>query len=46
MTSARQEILERIRNATGGSTPGREAEYAAVPRDYTCAGSLGTDEKL
>jgi L-lactate dehydrogenase complex protein LldG len=46
MTSARQEILERIRDATGGSTLGREADYAAVPRNYICAGSLGADEKL
>jgi L-lactate dehydrogenase complex protein LldG len=50
MTSARQQILERIRDATGGSTPGstpaREADYAAVPRTYICAGSLNAGEKL
>ncbi len=46
MISARQEILERIRDATGGSTPGREGEYAAVPRKYLCAGSLHSNEKL
>jgi L-lactate dehydrogenase complex protein LldG len=46
LNSARQEILERIRDATGGSTPSREAEYAALPRNYVCVGSLETNEKL
>jgi L-lactate dehydrogenase complex protein LldG len=46
MSSARGEILQRIRNATGGSTPGREAEYAAIPRNYLRTGSLDAAEKL
>jgi L-lactate dehydrogenase complex protein LldG len=46
MSSARDEILERIRDATGGSTPGREAEYAAIPRQYVRSGSLNAAEKL
>ena len=46
MNTARQEILERIRNATGGSTPGREADYAAIPRSYVRQGSLDVGGKL
>jgi L-lactate dehydrogenase complex protein LldG len=46
MSSARSEILERIRDATGGSTPAREAEYAAIPRNYVRSGSLNPAERL
>ncbi len=46
MSSARNEMLERIRDATGGSTPGREAEYAAIPRKYVRSGLLHAAEKL
>jgi len=46
MSSARDEILERIRDATGGSMPGREAEYAAIARQYVRNGSLQAAEKL
>lgn len=46
MSSARNEILERIRDATGGTTPGREADYAAVPRNYVRQGSLSQEAKL
>jgi len=46
MSTARDEILARIRDAMGGSTPGREAEYAALPRNYVRHGLLDTDAKL
>jgi L-lactate dehydrogenase complex protein LldG len=46
MSSARDEILERVRDAMGGSTPGREAEYAAIPRKYIRTGSLSPAERL
>jgi L-lactate dehydrogenase complex protein LldG len=46
MSAARDEILERIRRAMGGTTPEREAEYAAIPRNYVRGGSLDTDAKL
>ena len=46
MSSARQEILERIRDATGGSTPGREEDYRAIPRNYHRKGSLDFAGKL
>jgi L-lactate dehydrogenase complex protein LldG len=46
MNAARAEILERIRNAMGGSTSEREADYAAIPRDYQRAGLLDTTAKL
>jgi L-lactate dehydrogenase complex protein LldG len=46
MSSARQEILERVRDAMGGSTLAREADYAAIPREYVRHGSLDLDGKL
>jgi len=46
MSSARSEVLGRIRDAIGGSTPGREAEYAAIPRHYVRNGSLDASGKL
>jgi L-lactate dehydrogenase complex protein LldG len=46
MSTAREEILERIRDAMGGTAPGREAEYAAIPRKYVRQGSLETAAKL
>jgi L-lactate dehydrogenase complex protein LldG len=46
MSAARSEILERVRDATGGATPAREAEYAAIPREYVRSGSLSAAEKL
>jgi L-lactate dehydrogenase complex protein LldG len=46
MNSARDEILERIRDATGGATEGRQAEYAAIPRNYQRAGTLDVAGKL
>jgi L-lactate dehydrogenase complex protein LldG len=46
MSTARSEILDRIRDATGGTTQAREAEYAAIPRDYVRVGSLDTAAKL
>ena len=46
MSSARQEILERIRDAMGGSTPAREADYAAIPRHYIRQGSLDGEGRL
>jgi L-lactate dehydrogenase complex protein LldG len=46
MSSAREEILERIRDAMGGSTPSRENDYAAIPRNYVRHGSLDAEAKL
>jgi L-lactate dehydrogenase complex protein LldG len=46
MSSSRSEILERIRQATGGATPDRVAEYAAIRRNYQRSGSLGTAGKI
>ena len=46
MSSARDEILERIRDAMGGSTPAREADYDAIPRNYVRQGSLDVDARL
>jgi L-lactate dehydrogenase complex protein LldG len=46
MSTARSEILERIRKATGGSTSGREAEYAVIPRNYVRKGLLDQEAKL
>lgn len=46
MSSARSEILDRIRDATGGSKPAREADYAAIPRDYVRTGSLDASARL
>jgi len=46
MSTARDEILERIRDAMGGATSTREAEYAAIPRNYRRTGSLETSAKL
>ena len=43
MSTAREEILERIRDAMGGSTPDREADYAAIPRNYIRQGSLDVE---
>lgn len=46
MSSAREEILEKIRDAMGGSTPNREADYAAIPRNYIRQGSLDLEARL
>ena len=46
MSSARDEILERVRDAMGGSTAAREVEYAAIPRNYVRQGSLDLEAKL
>lgn len=46
MSSARDEILERVRDAMGGSTANREADYAAIPRNYVRQGSLDVEAKL
>jgi L-lactate dehydrogenase complex protein LldG len=46
MSTAREEILERIRDAMGGSTANREADYAAIPREYIRRGSLDVEAKL
>jgi L-lactate dehydrogenase complex protein LldG len=46
VSTARADILERIRDATGGSAAGREAEYAGIPRNYVRQGSLDVAEKL
>jgi L-lactate dehydrogenase complex protein LldG len=46
MKPAREEILERIRGATGGTSPNRDADYAAIPREYVRRGSLDLEEKL
>ena len=42
---ARQEILDRIRKATGG--PGNRAtEYAAIPREYRREGGMAAEARL
>ncbi len=46
MSTAREEVLERIRDAMGGATPNREADYAAIPRDYIRYGTLDVEAKL
>ncbi len=46
MKTSREEILERVRDAMGGSTPNREADYAAVPRNYIRQGSLDVEARL
>ena len=46
MSSARDEILERVRDAMGGSTANREADYAAILRNYVRQGSLDVEAKL
>lgn len=46
MSTPREEILERIRDALGGSTVNREADYAAIPREYVRHGSLDVEAKL
>jgi L-lactate dehydrogenase complex protein LldG len=46
MSTARDEILERIRDAMGGSTAGREAEYTAIARNYVRQGALDVDARL
>jgi L-lactate dehydrogenase complex protein LldG len=40
MNSPRSDIFERIRDATGGATDARAAEYAAIPRNYRRTGAL------
>ena len=40
MSSAKNEILDRIRRANSGSNTTREDEYAAIPRAYAQTGSL------
>jgi L-lactate dehydrogenase complex protein LldG len=46
MSSAKQEILERIRRAIPEAGATRESEYAAIARAYRQAGSLGDEERL
>ena len=46
MSTARDEILERIRDAMGGSAPGREADYATIPREYLRRGVLEPTAKI
>lgn len=46
MTTAKDEVLARIRHAMHGSPPARELEYAALPRQYQRSGSLGAAARL
>ncbi len=46
MSSARDEILERIRDATGGSSENREADYRTIPRNYIRQGSMPIESRL
>jgi L-lactate dehydrogenase complex protein LldG len=46
MSTARDEIFERIRDAMGGSASGREADYAAIPRSYVRRGLLDTEGRV
>ena len=46
MSTARDEILERVRDAMGGSTPNREADYASIPREYVRQGTLDLEARL
>jgi L-lactate dehydrogenase complex protein LldG len=46
MNETREAILELIRDATGGATPAREGEYAAIARDYRQVGSLDIHDRL
>ncbi|MGA2273387.1 MAG: lactate utilization protein C [Bryobacteraceae bacterium] len=45
MPDAKQEILERIRKATGGAGD-RAAEYAAIPREYRREGGMAPEARL
>ena len=40
MISAKDQILEKIRSATGGTKPSREKDYNSVPREYKRVGSM------
>ena len=44
--SAKQDILDRIRNATGGSSITNEVEYDSINRHYRQAGTLDADARL
>ncbi len=46
MSGTRETILERIREATGGAAEARDAEYAAIVRDYRQTGSLDIHQRL
>ena len=44
--TARAEVLSRIRRALGEQRTDREADYAAVPREYVRTGALPAAERL
>jgi L-lactate dehydrogenase complex protein LldG len=46
MSSAREEMLAAIRGVVPISSSSREAEYAAIPRDYPVFGSLDQSARL
>lgn len=46
MKTAREEILERIRNAAGGPPVPRAADYAALERTYDQQGTLDLEARL
>jgi L-lactate dehydrogenase complex protein LldG len=46
MNEAREEILARVRKATGGARPDWAELYAAIPRDYAHGSGLDFEGKL
>ncbi len=44
--NARDEILARIRQATGGLNANRAADYTAIRRDYRIKGDLGSEDRV
>jgi L-lactate dehydrogenase complex protein LldG len=46
MSEARNDILARVRSATGGAEPDYAERYAALPREYKREGTLDFDGKL
>lgn len=46
MNGAREEVLARVRGATGGSLPDRADSYSAMPRHYRREGALDAAGRL
>lgn len=46
MSEAREQILTRVRKATGGAQAGYRDAYAAIPREYRREGTLDFEGKL
>ena len=46
MSSSREQVLDRVRRATGSGRQDPAATYAALPRNYVRAGKLGAEERI